>query len=298
MESAYSNVPLTVAVRPMSGGGGGGRRDHQSAFFFNTSGSNNSSSSASSSTSSSSLSASESDSRRERRLLASLRHVNVARLVGVVTEGGGGAGGSAAAARPPPPTAMEHSPHGDLYHFLRQRSLSTSSSLSSTSPDGGPTDLPGDSVTVDLSRLLDLSAQVARGMAYLESRCVVHRDLAARNCLVFDGWVVKVTDVAMGMSLFNADYSEAFIGRRAGVGAGGSGSGALPAPLRWQPWETIVSGRVTPRSNSFSFGVAAWEILSLCRRRPMADLTDVEVARAAEDAANRRGAQVTLVGPN
>ena len=33
--------------------------------------------------------------------------------------------------------------------------------------------------------LIDMSAQIASGMAYLESRKVVHRDLAARNVLVF-----------------------------------------------------------------------------------------------------------------
>ncbi len=45
----------------------------------------------------------------------------------------------------------------------------------------------------------------------------------------------------------------------------------------------------------FSFGVTSWELLTLCRRRPMSDLTDVEVARAAEEVAhNRMASQVSV----
>ena len=47
-----------------------------------------------------------------------------------------------------------------------------------------------------------------------------------RNCLLCDNNVVKITDVAMGISLFNSDYSEV--------------RGRSCAPIRWQPWETLL----------------------------------------------------------
>ena len=43
-----------------------------------------------------------------------------------------------------------------------------------------------------------------------------------------------------------------------------------------------LQGRLTPSSNVWSFGVTAWEVFSLCRNRPLANLTDVEVLQNAE----------------
>ncbi|VDN38534.1 unnamed protein product [Gongylonema pulchrum] len=40
--------------------------------------------------------------------------------------------------------------------------------------------------TLTLQALVDMCAQVANGMMYLEERKLVHRDLAARNVLVGD----------------------------------------------------------------------------------------------------------------
>lgn len=48
--------------------------------------------------------------------------------------------------------------------------------------------------------LLNICAQVSRGMAYLEEKQFIHRDLCARNCLVGSNGIVKVAD--FGMSKF------------------------------------------------------------------------------------------------
>ena len=42
-----------------------------------------------------------------------------------------------------------------------------------------------------------MSAQIAAGMAYLESQNYIHRDLAARNVLVGDGNIVKIADFGL-----------------------------------------------------------------------------------------------------
>lgn len=135
VDSTYSNVPQSVAVRSAAAASAGGDRE---------------------------------DFLRECRLLAGLSHANVARLVGVCTPAAAGSddddGDSSA---PSYCSVLEHSPQGDLYHFLRQ---SPSPSATSSSSSSG----------VTYPKLLGFAAQIASGMRYLESRGVVHKDLAAR----------------------------------------------------------------------------------------------------------------------
>lgn len=49
----------------------------------------------------------------------------------------------------------------------------------------------------DVASLVDMGAQVANGMAYLEDQKSIHRDLAARNVLVAEDYTCKVADFGL-----------------------------------------------------------------------------------------------------
>lgn len=48
-----------------------------------------------------------------------------------------------------------------------------------------------------MPQLIDISAQIASGMAYLEQQNYIHRDLAARNILVGENNIVKIADFGL-----------------------------------------------------------------------------------------------------
>lgn len=56
---------------------------------------------------------------------------------------------------------------------------------------------PGKGRNLKLPQLIDMAAQIAAGMAYLESQNYIHRDLAARNVLVGDNNIVKIADFGL-----------------------------------------------------------------------------------------------------
>lgn len=49
----------------------------------------------------------------------------------------------------------------------------------------------------DITSLIDMAAQVADGMSYLEEQKSIHRDLAARNVLVGEDYTCKVGDFGL-----------------------------------------------------------------------------------------------------
>ncbi|KAK5647289.1 hypothetical protein RI129_002181 [Pyrocoelia pectoralis] len=121
--------------------------------------------------------------------------------------------------------------------------------------------LQGKGKVLKLQQLIDMAAQIAAGMAYLESQNYIHRDLAARNVLVADSNVVKIADFGLAR-LIKEDEYEARVGAR--------------FPIKWTAPEAANYSKFSIKSDVWSFGILLTELVTY-GRIPYPGMTNAEV---------------------
>uniref|UniRef100_A0A8C3QTN4 Tyrosine-protein kinase n=1 Tax=Cyanoderma ruficeps TaxID=181631 RepID=A0A8C3QTN4_9PASS len=117
-----------------------------------------------------------------------------------------------------------------------------------------------------LPKLIDFSAQIAEGMAFIEKRNYIHRDLRAANILVSAMLVCKIADFGLARVIEDTEYT-------AQEGA--------KFPIKWTAPEAINYGSFTIKSDVWSFGVLLTEIVTY-GRIPYPGMSSMEVIRALE----------------
>ncbi|XP_055611379.1 uncharacterized protein LOC129757985 [Uranotaenia lowii] len=126
--------------------------------------------------------------------------------------------------------------------------------------------LQGKGRNLKLPQLIDMAAQIAAGMAYLESQNYIHRDLAARNVLVGDNNIVKIADFGLAR-LIKEDEYEARVGAR--------------FPIKWTAPEAANYSKFSIKSDVWSFGILLTELVTY-GRIPYPGMTNAEVLTQVE----------------
>jgi len=126
--------------------------------------------------------------------------------------------------------------------------------------------IQGKGRTLKLPQLIDMSAQIAAGMAYLESQNYIHRDLAARNVLCGENNVVKIADFGLAR-LIKEDEYEARVGAR--------------FPIKWTAPEAANYSKFSIKSDVWSFGILLTECVTY-GRIPYPGMTNAEVLHQVE----------------
>ncbi|GCB71492.1 hypothetical protein scyTo_0005959, partial [Scyliorhinus torazame] len=121
---------------------------------------------------------------------------------------------------------------------------------------------------LQLPKLIDFSAQIAEGMAYIESKNYIHRDLRAANILVSNTLVCKIADFGLARIIEDNEYT-------AREGA--------KFPIKWTAPEAINFGSFTIKSDVWSFGILLMETITY-GRTPYPGMSNPDVIRSLERA--------------
>ena len=125
--------------------------------------------------------------------------------------------------------------------------------------------LRGEGRVLELPQLIDITIQVAEGMAYLEEQGYIHRDLRAKNVLVGENLMCKVANFETAR--VDEDVYKVKRGERY-------------AP-KWTAPEAAMYSRFTIKSDVWSFGIVLHEIITF-GGSPYPGMTNVQVLEALQ----------------
>lgn len=159
------------------------------------------------------------------------------------------------------------------------RSASSSGSGSAAASANAATD-------PDPLLLLQLLREMAAGLAHFHACHSIHRDISLRNFLLSQANSVLLCDFGLSrvMDSTQGQTTEGHGGLFGGAGAAsgdslaaGSGESAPSSslPLRWLAPESLLSHRFSYASDIWSFGVAAWELVSQSPALPYAHVSNM-----------------------
>ncbi|XP_046883262.1 tyrosine-protein kinase yes [Hypomesus transpacificus] len=124
----------------------------------------------------------------------------------------------------------------------------------------------GDGKFLKLPQLVDMAAQIADGMAFIERMNYIHRDLRAANILVADNLVCKIADFGLARLIEDNEYT-------ARQGA--------KFPIKWTAPEAALYGKFTIKSDVWSFGILLTELVTK-GRVPYPGMVNREVLEQVE----------------
>ncbi|XP_068198794.1 tyrosine-protein kinase FRK [Antennarius striatus] len=120
--------------------------------------------------------------------------------------------------------------------------------------------------TLRISDQIEMAAQVASGMAFLELQNYIHRDLAARNVLVGENNVCKVADFGLAR-VFMKENENVYEARE-----------GTKFPVKWTAPEAIHENLFSIKSDVWSFGILLFEIMTF-GQMPYPAMTNFQVVQ-------------------
>jgi hypothetical protein len=100
---------------------------------------------------------------------------------------------------------------------------------------------------LDLSRTLEIGAQVCEGLEFAHGQKIVHRDLKPGNVWLTADGVAKVGDFGLAVAIDKTRLTQA---------------GMMVGTVNYMPPEQATGGEVTPRSDLYSLGAMLYEMVT------------------------------------